>query len=160
MSSTVQTSHVPARHLLLVAILTLVWGCNWPVLKLGVTEMAPLTFRACTLVFAAIGMLLVSRLSGDSIAIPRALWGKVLALSMLNIAAWNGLVLFGVQQMPAGRSSILAYTMPLWSVLFSMFLLHEPLSRRKLIGIGLEKYVFQKIENYTVVRWGMMGSMD
>jgi len=29
-----------------------------------------------------------------------------------------------------------------------------------LIGIGLEKYVFQKIENYTVVRWGMMGSMD
>lgn len=28
-----------------------------------------------------------------------------------------------------------------------------------LIGLGLEKYVFQKIENYTVVRWGMMGSM-
>ncbi|HEY5280194.1 MAG TPA: ABC transporter permease [Pseudolabrys sp.] len=28
-----------------------------------------------------------------------------------------------------------------------------------LIGLGLEKYVFQKIEDYTVVRWGMMGSM-
>jgi ABC-type nitrate/sulfonate/bicarbonate transport system permease component len=27
------------------------------------------------------------------------------------------------------------------------------------IGLGLEKYVFQKIEDYTVVRWGMMGSM-
>jgi NitT/TauT family transport system permease protein len=24
-----------------------------------------------------------------------------------------------------------------------------------IIGILLEKYVFQKIENYTVVRWGM-----
>src|SRR6476469_1882942 len=28
-----------------------------------------------------------------------------------------------------------------------------------LIGLGLEKFVFQRIENFTVVRWGMMGSM-
>jgi len=27
-----------------------------------------------------------------------------------------------------------------------------------LIGLGLEKFVFQKIENYTVVRWGMITS--
>jgi NitT/TauT family transport system permease protein len=29
-----------------------------------------------------------------------------------------------------------------------------------LIGLALEKYVFQKIENYTVVRWGMVGAME
>ena len=39
--------------------------------------------------------------------------------------------------MPAGRSAILAYTLPVWSVLFSLVLLHEPLSRRKLIGLAL-----------------------
>jgi hypothetical protein len=27
------------------------------------------------------------------------------------------------------------------------------------IGIVLEKYLFQKLEDYTVVRWGMMESM-
>ena len=128
---------VPASGLFLVAILTLVWGCNWPVLKLGVTELAPLTFRAATLPFAALGLLLAARLSGDSIRIPREHWGKVLALALFNIAAWNGLILFGVQQMPAGRSAILAYTMPVWTVLFGMVLLHEPLSRRKIIGLVL-----------------------
>ncbi|HEV7413229.1 MAG TPA: DMT family transporter [Casimicrobiaceae bacterium] len=128
---------VPASGLFLVAILTLVWGCNWPVLKLGVTELAPLTFRGATLPFAAIGLLLAARLSGDSIRIPREHWGKVLALALFNIAAWNGLILFGVQQMPAGRSAILAYTMPVWTVLFGMALLHEPLSRRKIIGLVL-----------------------
>jgi drug/metabolite transporter (DMT)-like permease len=128
---------VPASGLFLVAILTLVWGCNWPVLKLGVTELAPLTFRAATLPFAAIGLLLAARLSGDSIRIPREHWGKVLALALFNIAAWNGLILFGVQQMPAGRSAILAYTMPVWTVLFGMALLHEPLSRRKIVGLVL-----------------------
>ena len=25
-----------------------------------------------------------------------------------------------------------------------------------IIGLALEKFVFQKIENYTVVRWGMI----
>jgi drug/metabolite transporter (DMT)-like permease len=117
--------------------LTLLWGCNWPVLKLGVTELPPLTFRASTLIFAALGMLVVSSLSGNSIRIPRAWWGRVAMLALLNIAAWNGLILFGVQQMPAGRSAILAYTMPVWSVLFSLFLLHEPLSKRKVIGLLL-----------------------
>jgi len=131
------TAHhaVPASSLLLIVILTLVWGCNWPVLKLGVTELAPLTFRATTLPFAALGLLLVSKLSGDSIRIPRALWPKVAALALFNIAAWNGLILFGVQQMPAGRSAILAYTLPIWSVLFSLWLLREPLSGRKLVGL-------------------------
>jgi len=128
---------VSASGLFLVGILTLVWGCNWPVLKLGVTELAPLTFRAATLPFAALGLLLAARLSGDSIRIPREHWGKVLALALFNIAAWNGLILFGVQQMPAGRSAILAYTMPVWTVLFGMVLLHEPLSRRKIIGLAL-----------------------
>jgi len=128
---------VSASGLFLVGILTLVWGCNWPVLKLGVTELAQLTFRAATLPFAALGLLLAARLSGDSIRIPREHWGKVLALAVFNIAAWNGLILFGVQQMPAGRSAILAYTMPVWTVLFGMVLLHEPLSRRKIIGLAL-----------------------
>jgi drug/metabolite transporter (DMT)-like permease len=126
-----------ASSLLPVAVLTLIWGCNWPVLKMGVTEMAPLTFRAITLPFAALGLLAVAHLSGDSIRVPRALWGKVATLALFNIACWNGLVLFGVQQLPAGRSAILAYTMPIWSVLFSLVLLSEPLGARRIAGMAL-----------------------
>ena len=125
------------RAALPILVLTLVWGCNWPVLKMGVAELAPLTFRAITLPFAAMGLLLVTRLSGDSIRIPRELWPSVGALALFNIAGWNGFVLFGVQQLPAGRSSILAYTMPIWATLIAAFVLHEPLSRRKLVGLGL-----------------------
>jgi len=130
-------AHITAAALLPVAVLTLVWGCNWPVLKMGVSELAPLTFRALTLPFAALGMLAVSKLSGHSIRVPRALWGKLAALAVVNIAGWNGLVLFGLQQLPAGRSAIIAYTMPIWSVLFAVALLHEPLAPRKIAGMAL-----------------------
>jgi len=123
--------------LLPIALLTLIWGCNWPVLKMGVSEIPPLTFRSMTLLFAALGMLAVSKLSGDSIGVPRRLWGKVVTLALLNIACWNAFVLFGLQQLPAGRAAILAYTMPIWSMLFALPLLHEPLSGRKITGLVL-----------------------
>ncbi len=126
-----------SRSLLPIAVLTLVWGCNWPVLKLGVTELPPLTFRALTLPFAALGMFAVARYSGDAIRIPREWWLRVAVLAFFNIAGWNGLVLFGVQLLPAGRSAILAYTMPVWATLVALFVLHEPMSRRKWIGLAL-----------------------
>jgi drug/metabolite transporter (DMT)-like permease len=127
----------PPRALLQIAVLALVWGCNWPVLKMGVSELAPLTFRALTLPFAALGLLAVARFSGDAVRIPREHWGKVAVLALLNIAGWNGLVLFGVQLLPAGRSAIIAYTMPLWATIIAAFLLNEPLSKRKALGLGL-----------------------
>ncbi|HVL57645.1 MAG TPA: EamA family transporter, partial [Burkholderiaceae bacterium] len=34
------------RDLALLALLTVLWGLNWPVMKAGVTEFPPLTFRA------------------------------------------------------------------------------------------------------------------
>jgi len=131
------TPHITATALFPVAVLALIWGCNWPVLKMGVTEIAPLTFRALTLPFAGLGLLAIAGMSGASIRLPRPLWGKVALLALFNIAGWNGLLLFGVQQLPAGRSAILAFTMPVWSVLFSLALLHEPLSKRKGAGMAL-----------------------
>ena len=138
MEMTSTASPVPiARAAPLILVLTLVWGCNWPVLKIGVTELAPLTFRSLTLPLAAIGLLIVARVSGDPIRVPRALWPRLLVLALLNIGAWNGLVLFGVQQLPAGRSAILAYTMPIWATMIATVVLHERLSRRKLVGLAL-----------------------
>jgi drug/metabolite transporter (DMT)-like permease len=128
---------VQAAHLLQIGVLALLWGCNWPVLKLGVSHLAPLTFRAASLPFAALGLLLISRLYGDSLKIPPALWPRLLVLTLLNVTGWNTLILFGVKEMAAGRSAIIAYTLPMWGVLFSLFLLHEPLSRRKLTGLAL-----------------------
>ena len=126
-----------ARAALPILVLALVWGCNWPVLKMGVTEMAPLTFRALTLPLAALGMLAVARLSGDSARVPRAFWPHLCALALFNITGWNGFVLFGVQQLPAGRSAILAYTMPIWATAIAAIVVHEPISRRKLVGLAL-----------------------
>ena len=125
------------RSLVPVAVLALVWGANWPILKLGVAEIAPLTFRALTLPFAGLGLLAIAKASGESVRIPRAMWPMVGLLALVNITGWNGLVLFGVREMEAGRSAIIAYTMPVWATLVSLAVLHEPLGRRKAAGLVL-----------------------
>ena len=42
-------AHFNARQLALLAGLTLVWGLNWPIMKFGVTQFPPLSFRALSM---------------------------------------------------------------------------------------------------------------
>ena len=104
---------------------------------MGVSELAPLTFRALTLPFAGLGLLLVAGISGEPIRVARRHWPKLALLALFNIAGWNGFILFGVREISSGRSAILAYTMPLWATLCAALLLHEPLSKRKIAGLVL-----------------------
>ena len=55
---------VPASSFMLIGMLALLWGCNWPVLKVGVTELAPLTFRAASPKTLAIALASLESLSG------------------------------------------------------------------------------------------------
>lgn len=125
------------RALIPIAALALLWGCNWPLLKLSLAEIPPLTFRGATLVFAGLGLLVVARVSGESTAIRRAWWPKVAVLALLNVTVWNGLTLFGLKELPAGRSVILGYTMPVWAMLTSVWIAREPMTPRKLVGLAL-----------------------
>ncbi|MFO1281885.1 MAG: DMT family transporter [Burkholderiales bacterium] len=129
--------HPVARALVPMAALALLWGCNWPILKLAIGEIPPLTFRMVTLVFAGLGLLALARASGDPIAIPRTWWPRLAVLAFFNITVWNGLVLFGLKELPAGRSVILGHTMPVWATLLGVWLAHEPANRRKLAGLAL-----------------------
>ena len=73
------------RSLLPILALTVIWGSNWPILKLAVTEMPPLTFRLYVLAFAGLGLLAIAKAGGESIRIPRRFWGPVMILAAFNI---------------------------------------------------------------------------
>src|SRR5690606_39199788 len=71
------------------------------------------------------------------LGIPRGYVGKLVWISLFNITAWNVFVLYGLSMLPAGRTTILAFTMPLWLVPMSALLLHERLNGWKLAGLGV-----------------------
>jgi drug/metabolite transporter (DMT)-like permease len=128
--------HRPVTHrqLVLLVLLTLMWGCNWPMMKFSLREVPPLTFRALTMSGGVLLMAAWFALRGTRLALPRAHAGRVLALALPNIVGWHFASIIGLTQLPAGRAGILAFTMPVWTVLLGALLFAQPLTRRALIA--------------------------
>lgn len=134
MSST--HDRLPRQGLFLLAALALGWGLNWPIMKVALAELPPLYFRGSCLFLGGLGMLAIAR-AGGNIAVPRERWGRLLIVSLFNIVGWNVLLVYGVLLLPSGRAALLGYTMPVWSVLLSVWLLGERLTGPRLIGLVL-----------------------
>ncbi|MBH1962971.1 MAG: DMT family transporter [Comamonadaceae bacterium] len=119
------------RQLFGLVALTLMWGLNWPVMKLSLREIGPLHFRAITMSVGALGLWLFFRAQGLRM-LPRGAseWRDVVVLGLPNVLGWHGLSIIALTQLPAGRAAILGFTMPVWTVLLMVLFYREPLSRR------------------------------
>ena len=111
---TTKDSGFSAFGYLLLAVIALGWGFNWPIIKIVLWDVPPLTFRGVCLTLGGIGVLLIARIGGHALTISRTHWTPLLLLSGCNILAWNVLVIYGIAYLPSGRAALLAYTMPLW----------------------------------------------
>jgi drug/metabolite transporter (DMT)-like permease len=131
------SSHLPRAGLVLLALLSLGWGFNWPIMKLVIADIPRLIFRGDCIVLASLGLFAIAHFSGLSLKIPSGRLAQVCGLAACNIAGWNVFAIYGVSMLPSGRAAILGYTMPVWSALLSIWLLKEPLTRRRLIGLAL-----------------------
>ena len=132
-----EPDHLPQRLWWLLAALTLVWGFNWTAMKVALSGVPPWTFRALCLGLGAAFLFLALRAAGHSLAVPKGQWGRLAVLSFFNFTCWNVLIAFGVMMIPSGRAAILAYTMPVWAVPLSIWLLGERLTRQKVLGLIL-----------------------
>lgn len=131
------TATLPRSTWMLLLILTFGWGMNWPMIKLAVAEIPVWTFRALCVAAGSAGMFAIARFTGASLRVPRRDWAALAAMAACNVTLWNILSTYAVSLLPAGRSAILAYTMPLWTVLLSAIFLGERLTLRRIAGLTL-----------------------
>ncbi|MBM3567313.1 MAG: DMT family transporter [Alphaproteobacteria bacterium] len=121
----------------LMALVTLIWGANWPIMKITVAEVPPFTFRVICALGGGTGLMVIAWLSGQKLGVPRAAWRYVTLSALFNQTLWNLLTPFGVSLMASGRASILAFTMPVWASLFAIPILGEKLSGKRALGVAL-----------------------
>jgi drug/metabolite transporter (DMT)-like permease len=125
------------RGILFLGALTLLWGSNWPAMKLAVRELDPFTFRTICLLVGGGGLLALVRAGGHSLVIPRRERAPLLLAAFFNITAWHLCSAYGLTRIQAGRGAIIAYTMPLWTVIFGRLLLGERIGRKRLAALAL-----------------------
>jgi drug/metabolite transporter (DMT)-like permease len=121
----------------MLVALTLIWGFNWTVLKVVITEVPPWFFRSLCFLSAFFGLLAIAHLRGLRIRVPEGQWGRLALIAFFNVALQNFFLMLALPLLPSGRVVILQYTMPAMSVLLARVILGEALTLRRLTGVAL-----------------------
>lgn len=124
------------RQLAILVLLTLVWGLNWPVMKLGVSGYPPLTFRAISLVLGVPVLAAALLALKVPFRVPARHWPELLWLAVTNMFIWHACIILAVKLLSSGRAAILGYTMPIFSAVIGSLLFHTALSRRSWLGVA------------------------
>jgi drug/metabolite transporter (DMT)-like permease len=143
--SRLKTPHITRAQLIALVGLTLMWGINWPMMKIAVLELPPLYVRGITMGLAAVWLMFYFRTRGLRLwpATPRE-WRDIVLLGIPNIFLWHTLSILGVLALPSGRASILGFMFPVWTVALGVLFMGQQLNKRiviaviaALLGIGL-----------------------
>ena len=148
-----------SRAWLLLLVLVLVWGSHWVVVKVGLETIPPFTYGVLRLVSGmavlAVLLLAMGRLRrpyrGDlTIIVSYGLLSVFLLIAMMNLA---------LEHIPAGRSSILAYTIPMWVVPVMAVVAGVLPTRAEVVGLGLGLLGLLLLLNPAVIDWGSQGAL-
>lgn len=129
-------SFLSRKDWILLVLLTLSWGINWPIMKMGVRDFPPITFRTLGMLGGVPVLWLAARMQGASLALPRNRISNVIGLAIPNMLIWNVFMIVGLKMLSSGRAAILGYTMPVWAVLAAFLFFGERPARAAWIGVG------------------------
>jgi drug/metabolite transporter (DMT)-like permease len=124
------------KQLWLLIILTVVWGLNWPVMKLGVAGMPPLQFRTLSMWLGLPVLALALVVMKVPFTMPRKYWPELLLLAATNMFVWHVCIILALQSLSSGRAAILGYTMPIFSAIFGALFFAGKLTTRNWLGVA------------------------
>lgn len=132
-----QNAGVPRLALLMLFVLTLIWGTNWPLFHLAVREVSVWTFRGITMPMAGLLLLSIAKWRGQSLTIPQQHWPILLLTAWCFLTIWNVASTLATTMIPSGQVAILGFTMPLWAALWGWVLFRERLNKRQQLALAL-----------------------
>ena len=106
-------------------LLSVIWGYNWVVMKLALTDIGAFQFGAIRTFFGALVLLVTLKVLRKPLK-PMHLRMTVL-LGLLQTAGFTGLIIWALVEGGAGKTAVLSFTMPFWVMILAWPLLGEKL---------------------------------
>jgi drug/metabolite transporter (DMT)-like permease len=126
------------RSRVMLVTICLIWGLTWPMMKIALTEIPPLSMRTGTTFVGAVTLLAICLVSGSSLRVPFGkAWLHVLAASLLNMVGFSLFSAFAQIATATSRVAILAYAMPIWTLVLGWLVLNELPTRMQAAAIAL-----------------------
>ncbi|CEZ20140.1 Uncharacterized inner membrane transporter yiJE [Candidatus Methylopumilus planktonicus] len=110
---------------LALMLLCLIWGYNWVVMKNALHFAGPFDFAALRTILGALCLFIVMLILKKPFSIKEI--PSLIALGLLQTAGFTGLLVWALVEGGAGKTAVLTYTMPFWTMLLAWPLLGEKL---------------------------------
>jgi drug/metabolite transporter (DMT)-like permease len=126
------------KDFMLLVGLTLLWGVNWPIMKAGVRDFAPMTFRTLCMLGGVIVLAIIIKQGRLGFKVDRQHWRELLLIGLTNMTCWYVFSIYGVKLLSSGRAAILGYTLPIWVAILgvAVFKNGEKPSAGLWLGVG------------------------
>jgi len=129
-------SHAPERAAwIALAVLSVVWSLNWTVMKWALNFCGPFTFCALRYLFGTAVLFALLGLRRESFALPPLL--PTVLIGLAQTAGFQMFVQWALVGGGAGKTALLAYTMPFWMVPLAWWWLYERPRARQWACIAL-----------------------
>lgn len=151
--------HAPRVAYVLLVGLALVWGGHWVVSKVGLRDMAPFTYGSLRAATGALTLMVLLAARGELRRPPREDLPIVVSVGLVQIAAGIALMNLALQAVPAGRSSVLVFTMPLWVAVDMAVIFRIRPNRFEAGGLALGMIGIVTLLNPAAVDWGSEGEL-
>lgn len=128
--------HRARNAFIALGLVAVIWGYNWVVMKVALFHSGPMDFSLLRNFFGALTLFIIIAVRREPLGMPHAP-GKVLLLGLLQTTGFIGLIAIALTDGGAGKSAVLAYTMPFWALLFGAWFLHERLRGMQWVAVAL-----------------------
>ena len=115
--------------------LAVLWGYNWVQMKIAVHYSPPFVFAAMRVSLGAVSLLLAMMLLRKPM-LPKEVPGTFM-VGLLQTAGVYGFAMWALVSGGAGKTSVLVYIMPFWTLLLAWLFLGERVRGIQWIAIGL-----------------------
>jgi drug/metabolite transporter (DMT)-like permease len=119
-------------------VLCLIWGSTWLFIKIGLTDLPPLTFAGIRFVIASIILFAIIWLRRLQLPKHRSDWWLLTLTGFLSFSLNYGLLFWGEQYISSGLAALLQATIPAFGLVIAHFYLpDERMTVAKIAGIVL-----------------------
>lgn len=95
------------------------WALNWPLMKLLLQQWPPLFARGLAGTLAALILAGLALGRRESLKVPPEAVPRLLVATFTNVFAWMGFGTLAMKYVTVGEGALIAYTMPIWAMLFA-----------------------------------------
>ena len=114
--------------LVVLAIASVGWGLNFPIMKHLLTEWPPLSSRGLCGIVGAAALALIALARRQTLSVPRAMWLRLWFVSTLSLGGWVAFMGLALLWLSASEAAVLGISIPVWVAFLAWPILGERLS--------------------------------